>query len=102
MPNPLHIDSNVDTIGTGLRLIIFAMTEFLENLGGGNADEGLNNIKSILDTWTPGSEHISRENPADKIKEGKEYFLKLVQDKYEAESNMHLKSHSKRNIQGEV
>lgn len=78
------------------------MTEFLENLGGGNADEGLNNIKSILDTWTPGSEHISRENPADKIKEGKEYFLKLVQDKYEAESNMHLKSHSKRNIQGEV
>lgn len=86
MPNPLHIDSNVDTIGTGLRLIIFAMTEFLENLGDGNTEEGLKKLKSILDTWTPSSEFISREKNAERVKEGKETFLKFVKDKFEAES----------------
>ena len=82
----MHIDSNVDTIGTGLRLIIFAMTEFLENLGDGNTEEGLKKLKSILDTWTPGSEFISREKNAERVKEGRETFLKFVKDKFEAES----------------
>ena len=74
MPNPLHIDSNVDTIGTGLRLIIFAMTEFLENLGDGNTEEGLKKLKSILDTWTPGSEFISREKTLKELKKVKKPF----------------------------
>lgn len=36
------------------------------------------------------------------MKEGREFFLKLVKDKYEAESNKHLKSHSNVNMLGEV
>lgn len=62
------------------------MTEFLENLGDGNTEEGLKILKSILDTWTPGSEFISGDKPAEEIKEGKEFFLKFVKDKFEAES----------------
>lgn len=62
------------------------MTEFLENLCDGNTEEGLKNLKIILDTWTPGSEFISGDKPAEEIKEGKEFFLKFVKDKFEAES----------------
>ena len=62
------------------------MTEFLENLGDGNTEEGLKKLKSILDTWTPGSEFISREKNAERVKEGRETFLKFVKDKFEAES----------------
>ena len=50
------------------------------------SEEGLKKLKSILDTWTPGSEFISREKNAERVKEGRETFLKFVKDKFEAES----------------
>lgn len=61
---------------------IYRVTEFLENIGQGNAGIGLSELPKIINHQSGGSDHIQSSHPKEEIEKSKSAFMNWIAEKY--------------------